>query len=76
MTAFNIDKTLTVDAEIEKGCKARVAHLWDEDGNCLQEKLGVARWANVKGAIQYLLADTSARSATTECGLTVSHGKA
>ena len=68
---FNIEAAVNVDAEIEKGCKARVAHLWCENGNCLQERLGVQRWANVKAAIEFLLRDDKAVSATTECGVEV-----
>lgn len=72
---FNIDKTLNIDAEIEKGCKSRVSHLWDEDGNCVQERLTIQRWVNVKASIEFLLKDSKAVSATTECGVTVYRGK-
>jgi len=72
---FNIEKSVNVDAEIEKGCKSRVSHLWDENGNCLQDRLGVSRWANVKAAIEFMLKETAAISVTTECGVTVYRGK-
>lgn len=76
MALFNIDKSVTVDAEVEKGCKARVSHLWDTDGNCLQDRLGVVRWMNVKATCEYLLRESGAVSATTECGVTVYRGRA
>lgn len=72
---FNIDKTLNIDAEIEKACKYRVSHLWDEDGNCTQDRLGIERWFNVKSAIEYLLKEQNAVSVLTVCGLTVARGK-
>lgn len=75
MTAFNIDKTFNIDAEIEKGCKTRVSHVWDENGNCTQERLTVSRWMNVKAACEFLLKDDRAMSAVTECGVTVYRGK-
>lgn len=75
MTMFNIEKSVNVDAEIEKGCKARVSHLWDDAGNCLQERLGVQRWMNIKAVCEYLLKDSSAISGTTECGVTVYRGR-
>jgi hypothetical protein len=76
MAIFNIEKSVTVDAEIEKGCKARVAHLWSVDGNCMQDKLGLSRWSNVKAACEFLLKDEKAVSVTTDCGVTVYRGKA
>ena len=76
MTIFNIEKAVTVDAEVEKGCISRVSHLWDSNGNCLQERLGLVRWVNVKAACEFLLRDSAAISATTECGVTVYRGRA
>lgn len=72
---FNIDKTFNIDAEIENGCKTRVSHLWDENGNCTQERLTVSRWVNVRAAIEFLLNDSKAISAETACGVTVYRGK-
>lgn len=74
MARFNIDKSVNVDAEIEKGCKARVSHLWDESGNCLQERLTVSRWANVKAGCEFLLTDSSVVSIKTVCGVTIYRG--
>ena len=71
---FNIDKTFNIDAEIEKGCKFRVSHLWDENGNCTQERLTVRRWCNVKAAIEFMLKDSKVVSVATECGVTVHRG--
>ena len=71
---FNIDKTFNIDAEIEKGCKFRVSHLWDEGGNCTQERLTVRRWCNFKTAIEFMIKDSKAVSVTTECGITVHRG--
>lgn len=68
---FNIDNTFKIEAEVEKGCKARVAHLWDENGNCFQDKIGVVRWAEVKGACEFMLKNNAAKSVETESGLTV-----
>lgn len=76
MTSFNIDNSVTVDAELENGCRAKVSHLWDENGNCLQERLGVARWMNVKAACEFLLREPAAVAATTECGVTLRRGRA
>ncbi|ANA49183.1 hypothetical protein PMW_58 [Pseudomonas phage phiPMW] len=73
---FNIDMSVTVDAEIEKGCKSRIAHLWDENGNDLSCRLGVQRTINVKAACSYLVVNQSAVSVLTECGVTVRRGKA
>lgn len=75
MSAFNIDKTFNIDAEIEKGCRAHISHIWDEDGNCLQGRLTIGQWMNVKAACESLLKDDCSVSATTECGLTVYRGK-
>lgn len=74
MARFNIDKSTNVDAEIEKGCKARVSHVWDQNGNCLQERLTLPRWQNVKAACEFMLKDNKAISVTTECGVTVYRG--
>lgn len=68
---FNIDNTFKIEAEIENGCKSRVAHLWDENGNCFQDKIGAGRWAEVKGACEFMLKDCAAKSVQTESGLTV-----
>lgn len=76
MPFFNIDKSVTVDAEIEAGCAYRIAHLWDENGNDLSCKLGAARAINVRAACSYLVKCHSARSVTTECGVTVYRGRA
>lgn len=76
MALFNIDQSVTVDAEVEKGCKTRIAHLWDAEGNDLSCKLGAARSMNVKAACSYLLGDSAAKEVTTECGVTVRRGKA
>lgn len=72
---FNIDKTFNINAELEKGCKARVSHIWDENGNCTQERLTVPRWINVKAAVEFMLKDNTIVSVTTECGVTVYRGK-
>ena len=72
---FNIDKTFNIDAEIEKGSRYKVAHLWDESGNCTQERLTVQRWINVKYAIEFLLKDSKSISVSTDCGVTVYRGK-
>lgn len=71
---FNIDKTVNVDAETEKKVKTKVSHLWDESGNCLQERLGLSRWSNVKAACQFMLKDDKLLSVTTICGVTVYRG--
>lgn len=76
MPLFNIDKSVTVDAEIEKGCISRIAHLWDENGNDLSCRLGVVRSVNVKEACAYLIKDQWAKAVTTVCGVTVRRGKA
>lgn len=76
MPFFNIDNSLTVDAEIEKGCASRIAHLWDENGNDLSCKLGAVRSMNVKAAIGFMVKDQTAKEVTTECGVTIRRGKA
>lgn len=76
MQAFNIDESVTVEAEVEKGCASRIAHLWDENGNDLSCKLGVERTVNVKAACAYLIRDQAAKEVTTECGVTIRRGKA
>lgn len=76
MAIFNLDNSVTVDAELERGCRAKVAHIWDVDGNCLQERLTIVRWMNVKAACEFLLKDDKAVSVTTECGVTVGRGRA
>ncbi|UZO33214.1 hypothetical protein QE342_gp054 [Pseudomonas phage vB_PaeS_B8] len=76
MPVFNIDQSVTVEAEVEKGCKSRIAHLWDSEGNDLSCKLGVTRTANVKAACAYLIKDAWSVAVTTDCGVTVRRGKA
>ena len=71
---FNIDDTITVDCETEEHGKTRVIHVWDRNGNCMQERLGVRRWRNVVKAAEYLLKESIVRSVKTECGVTVSRG--
>lgn len=74
MPIFNIDKTITIEAEVEKRAKNKVSHIWN-DGNCIQDKLGMVRWLNVKTACQMMIKDSSIISVTTECGVTVYRGK-
>ena len=76
MHVFNIDRSVTVHAEVEKGCASRIAHLWDEEGNDLSCKLGVTRSINVKAACAYLVRDQAAKEVTTECGVTIRRGRA
>lgn len=76
MPIFNIDQSVTVEAEVEKGCISRIAHLWDEEGNDLSCKLGATRALNVKAACAYLVRDPAAKEVTTECGVTIRRGKA
>ncbi|UVN13020.1 hypothetical protein FBPa34_0080 [Pseudomonas phage vB_PaeM_FBPa34] len=76
MPVFNIEQSVTVEAEVEKGCTSRIAHLWDEEGNDLSCKLGVTRTLNVKAACAYLVRDPAAKGVTTECGVTIRRGKA
>lgn len=71
---FIIDNTFKIEAEVEKGCKARVSHLWDENGNCFQDKIGVARWAEIKASCEFMLKDSAAKSIQTESGLTLHRG--
>ncbi len=75
MALFNIENSVNIDVEVENGCKARVSHIWDLDGNCMQSRLTVPRWMNVKAACEFLLKDEHAVSVKTECGVTVYRGK-
>lgn len=66
---FNIDKTFNFTYQT-RNCPT----LFDERGNCFQEKITIPRWVNVRSACEYLNKEPCAVSVTTECGVTVYRG--
>ncbi|EMI5828721.1 TPA: hypothetical protein SH447_004537 [Salmonella enterica] len=70
---FNIDQTVNIQADIELGSRY-VVSIFDERGNCMVERLGLARYRNVRGAIATIMGDPRIVSVTTQCGVEVGRG--
>lgn len=68
---FNIDGVkLTVTLDGTKG----VASMFVTEQNKCATVMGTERYKNVKSAVKYLLAEKSATSVKTACGVTVENG--
>ena len=71
---FNIDNTVSFFADVEN---CSVYGLWTIRNGVTKnfaDILGFDRALNVKSAVEFLLKDKSARSAKTNCGVTVCRG--
>lgn len=71
---FNIDSSVSFFADVDS---CEVYGLWTiRDGvtKNFADMLGFYRAANVKAAVEFLLKDKSARSAKTNCGVTIRRG--
>jgi len=71
---FNIDSSVSFFADVDS---CEVYGLWTiRDGvtKNFADMLGFDRAVNVKAAVEFLLKDKSARSAKTNCGVTIRRG--
>ena len=71
---FNVDNAVSFFADVES---CNVYGLWTIQNGVTKnfaDMLGFDRALNVKAAVEFLLKDKSARSAKTNCGVTIRRG--